>query len=235
MSCEADRSRPYNKGPYNKFNDTEQWIRLSEGCPNKCPYCRESFENPEFKVFPIPEIVRNDVKIIDMNLICQKEALPIIKTLGDVRVNGKVVYYELVCGVDYRFMTMDIALALRDSRFKNIRIAWDSSFGQQCKIKSAIGLLLKAGYKPGDIMIFCICNWRISFAENMRKMDLCKIWNVKMADCYFDNQLSPNIKPIFWTKDEIKTYRHNVRKHNQMVNFRIDPQYGEAAEQSPLI
>jgi hypothetical protein len=167
--------------------------------------------------------------------LCQKEALSIIKKLGDIRVNGKVVYYELVCGVDYRYMTKDIAIALKASRFRNIRIAWDSSFGQQCKIKSSVEMLLKVGYRPNEIMIFCICNWRISFSENMRKMDLCKIWNVKMADCYFDNQISPNINPIYWTSEEIKTFRHNVRKHNQMVNFRIDPQYGESADQAPLI
>ena len=52
--CEADRSKPYSKGEYNKFDDKEQWARLSEGCPNGCSYCREGIENPELKVFEIP-------------------------------------------------------------------------------------------------------------------------------------------------------------------------------------
>ena len=57
------------------------------------------------------------------------------------------------------------------------------------------------------------------------KLDLCKVWNVKVADCYFDNQLSPNIKPIHWKEDKIKTFRRKCRKHNQLVNFKIDPEY----------
>jgi len=225
--CEADRTKPYSKGEYNKFDDQEQWIRLSEGCPNGCPFCREGVENPESKVFEIPELIRNKVKILDMNLICHPEALEIIKDLGRRKVNGKVIYYELSCGIDYRFLTQEIAIALKQARFKNIRLAWDHNFGLQKEIKTKTQLLLNVGYSPRDIMIFVICNWRITYEENLRKMELCKIWNFQMEDCYFDNQLSPNIKPIHWTEEEIKSFRSKVRKHNQMVNFRIDPEYKE--------
>jgi hypothetical protein len=48
-----------------------------------------------------------------MNLLCHKEALDIIKFLGDQKVNNKVVYYELLCGIDYRFLTQEIANALK--------------------------------------------------------------------------------------------------------------------------
>lgn len=90
--------KPYSYGPYNKFNDAEQWIRITEGCPHNCPFC---YEPTEIKVFAIPDIVRNKVKIMDMNLLCKKEALRIIKVLGHKRVNGKVVRYELICGIDH--------------------------------------------------------------------------------------------------------------------------------------
>lgn len=222
--CEADRSKPYAKGEYNKFDDKEQYIRLSEGCSNCCPFCREGVENPEMKVFNIPEIVRRDVKILDMNLIAHKEALMIIKDLGTRRIDKKVIYYQLLCGVDYRFLNWELALALKKSRFKRIRIAWDFSFTLQRDIREAIRLLLKAGYSTRDITIFMICNWRTTYIENNKKVDLCKVWGVKVADCYFDNQLSPNIKPIYWTELEIKEFRAKVRKHNQLINFLIDPE-----------
>jgi hypothetical protein len=221
---ECDLSIPYNKGSYNKFDDSEQWIRLSEGCPNKCPFCRESFENPEPKIFDIPIIWRNDVKIMDMNLLSHPEALEIIRELGRIKVDNKVVHYECICGIDYRFLNQDLAVALRQARFKNLRIAWDFSFNLQKVMKDKIKLLLNAGYDPKDITIFIICNWKTSFEENLRKLDLCKVWNVKCADCYFDNQLSPNIKPIHWTEEQIKYFRSKIRKHNQLVNFRIDPE-----------
>lgn len=222
--CEADRSKPYSKGEYNKFDDKEQWIRLSEGCPNGCPFCREGIENPELKVFEIPELVRNKVKILDMNLLCHPKALEIIKELGRRKVDGKVIYYELLCGVDYRFLTQELASALKQARFNHIRIAWDFSFSLQKKIKEATKFLLNAGYSPKDIMIFLICNWRTSYEENLKKMDLCKVWNFQMADCYFDNQLSPNIKLIHWTEEQIKNFRSKIRKHNQLINFGIDPE-----------
>jgi hypothetical protein len=211
----------YSYGAYNKSDQKEQWIRISEGCPNQCPFC---YEPREFKIFEIPEIVRNHVKIMDMNLLAKKEALGIIRQLGDKIVNGKAVYYELICGVDFRFMTQEIANALKESRFRNIRIAWDWLFKDQIKIKDTIKMLTKAGYRSDNLTIFMICNWKIPYIENIRKMELCKVWNVKIADCWFDNQLSPNIIPIHWTDDQIRDFRKRVRKHNQLVNFRIDPE-----------
>lgn len=213
--------KPYSYGAYNKYNNTEQWIRITEGCPHNCPYC---YEPTEIKVFGIPKIVRNKVKIMDMNLLCKKEALNIIQELGGKRVDGKVVYYELICGIDHRFLTQEIADALHFNRFERPRIAWDWYYRDQFEIKDAIDRLLKAGYKCHDIMVFMICNWRIPYEENCKKVELCKVWNVKVCDCYFDGQVSPKIVPVFWTPSQIKRFRRKVRKHNQLVLFKIDPQ-----------
>ncbi len=221
----------YNYGSYNKFNDTEQWIRITEGCPNQCPYC---YEPKEYKIFPMPEIVRNKVKIMDMNLLCKPEAKEIIQELGRARVADKMVYYELICGIDYRFLTPEIAEELKYNRFKNIRLAWDWGYNQQKAIKQAIEMLIKAGYTNKEITIFMVCNWKIPYLENLKKMDLCKIWRVKIADCWFDNQLSPNIKPIHWTAEQIKDFRHKCRKHNQLVNFGYDPEFKISEKQLDL-
>jgi hypothetical protein len=219
-------TKPYARGSYNKSNDTEQWIRISEGCPNKCVYCRESWECGTEPIYlEIPEIVRNEVKILDMNLTAKPKAIEIINDLGSRRVNNKVIHYELLCGVDYRYSTQLMANALHDNRFKNIRLAWDYGFKQQRIFKKIIGYYIKAGYEPRDIMIFMICNWRTPYEENLMKLDLAKIWGVQVSDCYFDNQVSPNIKPIHWTGLQIKDFRKKCRKHNQMVNYRIDPEY----------
>lgn len=221
LAKDVTLKKPYSYGPYNKFNSREQWVRLTEGCPHNCPFC---YEPTEIKVFEIPEIVRNKVKIMDMNLLCKKEALTIIKTLGRKKVKGKVVHYELICGIDHRFLTQEIADALKTARFRRMRLAWDWGYEDQFLIKSAVGKLLKAGYKSNDLMVFMICNWRIPYRENLLKLDLCKVWRVKVCDCYFDGQTSPNIVPVFWSSSEIKRFRKKVRKHNQLVNFGVDPQ-----------
>ncbi|MCK5023291.1 MAG: hypothetical protein KAS04_03905, partial [Candidatus Aenigmarchaeota archaeon] len=73
-------------------------------------------------------------------------------------------------------------------------------------------------------MIFMICNWKIPFKENCQKLDLCKVWNVQVSDCCFDNQVFPNVIPIHWKTEELKEFRKKCRKHNQLVNFGIDPE-----------
>lgn len=159
-----------------------------------------------------------------MNLLCKPEALQIIKDLGAKRVNGKVVEYELICGIDHRFLTQELANALYSNRFRKIRLAWDGPYSDQKRIKKAIDLLLKAGYKTNDIRVFMVTNYRISVKESLLKLDLLKIWRVQAVDCYFDGQVMPHVIPIYWSMAEIKEFRHKVRKHNQCVNFGIDPE-----------
>ncbi len=211
----------YSYGAYNKYDQKEQRIRITEGCPHNCPYC---YEPQEIKIFEIPEIVRSDVKIMDMNLLCKKEVLEIIKNLPYATRERNIIYYDLVCGIDYRFLTQEIANELHRKHFKKIRLAWDWFMEDQYKIKDAIQILLKAGYNPKKIMVFMICNWKIPYSECCQKLDLCKVWNVQVADCYFDNQVSPNIIPLFWKDQEIKDFRKKCRTHNQMINFGIDPE-----------
>lgn len=217
---------PYAKGAYNKYNDQEQWIRITEGCKNNCEFCRETKENGEEpRYLIIPDIVRNKVKIMDMNLTYKPKCIEIMDYLGGKKVDGKVVYYELICGIDYRSMNQEKANAMKKNRFIKIRLAWDHSYKEQKRIKNTIKMLKIAGYNNREITVFIICNWKRTFEENMKKMELCKVWGVKIADCYFDNQLSPNIKPNYWNEKEIKEYRKKTRKHNQLVNYGIDPEY----------
>lgn len=214
-------TRSYSTGPYNKMNETEQWIRISQGCPNRCEFC---YEPPQMKLFPIPLIERNRVKIMDMNLLAQDGSLTYIQWLETQRVDKKVVRYELVCGIDHRFLTPILAEALKLSRFQKIRLAWDFGYIDQIKIRNALKSLQAAGYRSRDLTVFMICNWKISYEECLEKLYLCAIWGVKVADCYFDGQVSPNIEPIGWTASQIKDFRKRVRKHNQLVNFGIDPE-----------
>jgi hypothetical protein len=223
-----------SRGPYNKFNDNEQWIRLSEGCPNNCEYCYEPIEQ---LLFEIPKIVRTKVKVMDMNLLAKPEALRIIRSLGQLKVNNRVVHYEMICGIDYRFLGPEIAEALKKARFgifnkrgkwrSAIRIAWDGAYSLNPRIKEAVDILIEAGFrpfKPRGIGMFILANWKIPYEECVKKLDLAKCWGTQVFDCYFDNQVSPRILPIYWSEGQIRQFRAKVRKHNQLVAFRIDPE-----------
>jgi len=211
----------YSYGSYNKIKGSKQWIRLSQGCPHNCPWC---YEPQDYEVYDVPEIKKNVVGIIDMNLLCKPEALEIIKSLPVD--NGKKIEYEFVCGIDYRFLTLEIAKELRKHHFKRLRIAWDWFYKDQLKVKDGLKILYRVGYKPEELMIFMICNHpSIKFEECVAKLDLCKIWNVKVADCYYDNQIKvfDSFIPIGWTTSEAQMFRRMVRRHNRLVNWKIDP------------
>ena len=198
----------------------EQMIETCNGCPNNCEYCKEP---KEMVVFDIPEIKQNYVRILDMNFLAQPDAIERIRYLGRQKVNNKVVYYELVCGIDFRIMTMEVAQLLKDNRFVKIRLAWDHSFELQYKIKDTIDMLVKAGYKPKELSVFILVNWKIPFEECVRKLDLLKVWNVKVNDCCFDGGYKIH-KSMYWNEDQIKLFRKMCRKHNQLVLFGIDPE-----------
>jgi len=212
----------HGKPQYNVVKGDTQRIELHRGCPwaDIHDFC---YEPPELIDFPIPELTMNKVQILDMNPLSRENALGMIKELGSKRVNGRVVQYEFICGVDYRFLTQDLAYAMKAARFSRPRIAWDDSFTEQKKIKTAIKILEKAGYKRNEIMLFMIVNWRIPYTECLRKLDLMKVWGVKVCDCCYDGGYEHAI-PEYWIQKEIDDIRLKSRKHNQLVLFEIDPQ-----------
>jgi len=225
MKMQQRLSKPevkYSYGSYNKIKGNRQWIRISEGCPHNCPWCYEPQGN---KVFDIPNIVKNDVGIMDMNLLCKPRALDILKSLPIN--NGNKIEYEFLCGIDHRFLTKEIAEEMKKHHFKRIRLAWDWFYKDQMKIRDALKILYSVGYHPEDLILFMICNHpSVSYDECLKKLDLCKVWNVKVADCYYDNQtnISKTFIPIGWKTKQARAFRKRVRKHNQLVNFKIDPQ-----------
>ena len=212
----------YGGPQYIKVRGNVQRIELHRGCPwaNVHDYCYEPFEHTDF---PIPELTKNQVQILDMNFLARKDALDVIKELRDKRVNGKVIRFELICGIHYSYINQELAENLKASRFIRPRIAWDGPLSDQMKIKDTIKILTDAGYKRNKIMLFMIVNWRIPYDECLRKLDLMKVWNVKVCDCCYDGGYKIAV-PEYWTLKQIKNIRLKCRKHNQLVLFGIDPQ-----------
>jgi hypothetical protein len=209
----------YGKPQYNYIKGERQRIELHRGCPWGHEYC---YEPKVYEDFPVPVLERNYVEILDMNPLARQDILSVIKELGNRRVNGKVIHFEAVCGFDFRFLTKEIAIALRQSRFVKPRLAWDGPFQEQYKLKDAIKILLQAGYRAKEISLFMLVNWRIPYKVCLRKLDLMKVWNVKVNDCCYDGGYKYAV-PIFWTGTEMKAIRKQCRRHNHMVNFGIDP------------
>lgn len=169
-----------------------------------------------------PEIPQGEelVQILDMNFLANPKYEDHL--VGCMEANNK--HYELICGVDWRLLTQDICNMLHNARFIKMRWAWDYTFSQQKKHQKVLSMLKKAGYRPEELSVFMIVNWKIPFVECCQKLDLLKVWNVKVNDCCWDGGYKI-AKPVYWTPEQIKKFRKMCRKHNQLVRFKIDPEY----------
>lgn len=223
------KRREADKEQLNYVLGNFQIIKTSEGCPNLCPYC---YEDNKLVVWALPKIKKNKVLINDMNFLWQPDIVQRIKELGVKRVDGKSVYYELTCGIDYRLLTKEIAELLSKNRFgyfsgekwiKGIRWAWDYDYNWENskKQQKTFLMLRKAGYK--DLSVYVLANWKIPLAQCLAKLDLFKVWNCKVCDCCYDGGYSRAV-PDDWTRDEIDSFRKKCRKHNQLVKSYIDPE-----------
>ena len=188
-------------------------IQFTKGCPNQCSYCYETAEMEYFN----PDIPKdNQIRILDMNFLSNPNLYWIFDKLPKRE-------YELVCGIDYRRLNQTIANKLKEKNFIKIRWAWDYSFCEQKKHYKVWRMLKKAGYRSKDLSVFVLVNWKIPYSDCVKKLDLLKVWNVKVNDCCFDGGYK-RAKPKYWDIQDIKRFRRMCRKHNQMVLFKIDPE-----------
>lgn len=194
-------------------------IQFTSGCPNNCHYC---YEPKEIKTYDpkIPEEA-DLLQILDMNFLANPKAFKHISELGAYPYKK-----ELICGIDYRLLTQNIANALHGCGFIKVRWAWDYGFSQQKTHQKTWRILKKAGYRSEELSVFMLVNWKIPYLECVRKLDLLKVWNVKVNDCCWDGGYKI-AKPVYWTPEQIKKFRAMCRKHNQIVRFKIDPEWGK--------
>lgn len=204
-----------DKLPEQEQEEDYQVIKISYGCPNMCRYC---FASKDMKVYPIPEINRNLVKITDENMLVFPQAIEWMDELGSKKVDNKVVYYELICGLDFRNMSFEKSKALKRNRFVNIRLAWDFGYVLESKITQTIKWLIKVGYRSKDISVFMLTNWEIPYEECIKKLEILWKLKVKINDCCWNCSYRSPI-PAYWTLEEIKKFRKCARKHNHLVLF----------------
>lgn len=79
--------------------------------------------------------------------------------------------------------------------------------------------MIRAGW---DLMLFMIVNWMVPRDECEKKLELMKVWCVKVADCCFDAGYRYAV-PEFWTEKDMVEFRAKCRLHNLLVNFGIYP------------
>lgn len=215
----------YHSEFYNKMDDREQWIRLSDGCFRSCWNCYA----PKQKLsYDLPLIERRKVRFLDMNfLYAHSDPKGILEKLASIKVNRKVVHYTFLCGLDFTLLNDEIiklCKKARIGRFNNkgnfingLNIAWDRGINEKERLISSINSMIKAGYSRQGITCFMLCNGKVSFSECLQKLKVLKELRVQIQDCWYDNQKRGSIVPVYWTADECQVFGKLCRSHNIAV------------------
>ena len=196
----------------------EQIIKTSEGCPYSCPFCFNG--KNDFKEYDLPEIKSNKVILHDDAFLSRENVIADISILGNQRVNGKVIYYELTQGINLKDLNQNIANALKENRFINLRFAWDDSYMKKsfyC-VYDGIKMLLNAGYKRKDLMCYILSNYYVSLRECLYKSKIMLHKHIRVCNCvYKEKYLDPKIYPKLWTMNEIEYFKQECRMNNQII------------------
>ena len=147
------------------------------------------------------------------------------------------MWCESQSGFDGRILLNkpNLAKMLKNAGFKYPRIAWDWEYDQYPFIEKQVKLLKDASFKPKNLFIFMLFNWKIPFDEMELKRKKCWEWKVQISDCryrplnqtfdYYDPKKQQSNKDYYihpdWTDKEIKQFRKNIRRQNICVRQEV--------------
>lgn len=227
------------------------------GCIRRCTFCGTWKIEPKLKhktaeqvVKEIIDVGKNKVIFFDNNFFANPNIKEILKSLENLKINGRSVSFESQSGYDGRLLEKDpeLAVLLKKARFSEIRIAWDNSLEDHKSIKKQIDHLVEAGYNSKEVYVFMIYNFDVSYEKMLEKLKYCKKWGVQIADCRYrplsvtyDNY-NPHSKKTQtssdyyiheiggWTDQKIKDFRRRVRQQNMEIRYTNGKKYDQKME-----
>ena len=218
---------PYRRGAAEQYlpafkllpRKTElQVLHASRGCKRKCKYCAVWKIEPEdwYAASLNGQIRRRKLIFYDNNLLMNPHIESILKELAEYSDSKqRHVWCECQSGLDRRIVNEKPQLAelLRKAHFHNPRLAWDGKYEDWRQVKKAIGILRRAGYPALEIYVFMLYNYEVPYVEMKRKLNACRRWGVRVADCRF--------RPLNRTSDGYRSYR----KMQERSEYYIHPNW----------
>jgi hypothetical protein len=209
-----------------------QIVHTSRGCTRRCTFCGTWRIEPEFTYVDsvVDKIKKRKLVFYDNNLLANPHVDEILQELAEYRTEkGNPLRCESQSGFDLHLLTEERAKLLKQAHFINPRIAWDGRYKSWTRVKKAIELLEKVGYKREEIYIFMIYNHILSYHEMKQKLEACRRWRVRVIDCRYrpldstEDNYKPGPKPQEngeyyihegWTDAQVRRFRRKVRQQN---------------------
>lgn len=230
-----------------------QVIHSTRGCNRKCEFCGVYKIEPEFlcKKSIKDEIIRKKLVFYDNNLLANPYIEDLLNELINLRNKRIITQCESQSGFDGRILvkTPNLGKLLKYANFKNPKIAWDGSYETKSQRKKELDVLINAGYKPKDISIFMVYNYKLNYEEMEKKRVECFNWGVQISDCRYRplDRIDDNYNPYAkkpqtnkdyhinsnWTDELVRKFRSNVRKHNICIRHEMK-YYSNMAERKKI-
>lgn len=230
-----------------------QIIHASRGCPRHCEFCGTWKIEPQFTYLSSVRSLISKRKIVfyDNNFLMNPNIHDILRELGELKSEGKILWCEAQSGLDGRILISrpQLALGLRKAGFRYPRIAWDWDFGQHEAIKKQLEILVNAGYPKKEIFIFMLYDWKIPFEDMEYKRLKCWEWGVQIADCryrplnviddYCSNRNNQSTGHYYihleagWSDMLVRQFRRNVREQNICIRHGF-PFYSQQMERKNI-
>jgi len=224
---------------YDLVQSDYQIVHASRGCARHCGFCGAWRIEPQvsFRKSVRDLLCKRRVVFYDNNLLANPHIQSILEELADFRLpDGRRVVCEAQCGLDTRLLTPHVAEALKRARFRSLRISWDGPHSDWPEVRRAVELLEDAGYPRRDTYVFMLYNHVVPYGEMREKLEACRRWGVRVADCRFrpldatSDGYRPGPKPQAagdyhihpgWTDSQVRRFRRAVRHQNIAIMLRL--------------
>lgn len=145
---------------------------LTRGCPNNCDFCIVSKKEGlcSKKVADLSEFWNGQkyIDLLDANLLACRDRIPLLQQLADSQA-----YVDFKQGLDARFVTEEVALALKNVRVRLIHFAFDYMKNEKAVIRGleTYKRILKTGNNK-DI-VYILTNYDTTIEEDLYRV--CKV------------------------------------------------------------
>ncbi len=142
---------------------------LTRGCPNNCDFCIVSKKEGlcSIKVADLSEFWNGQkyIDILDANLLACRDRLTLLQQIADSKA-----YIDFKQGLDARFITEEVAVALKKIRVKLIHFAFDSMKNERAVLRGleTYKRILQTGNNK-DI-VYILTNYDTSIEEDLYRV-----------------------------------------------------------------
>lgn len=144
---------------------------LTRGCCNNCGFCIVSKKEGmcSQKVADLSEFWRGqkNIVLLDANLLACKERMTLLRQLADNKT-----YVNFSQGLDARFITEEIAVALTKIKIKRIHFAFDFMKNEKQIIKGLRTFKEISGISDNKAIVYMLTNYNTTIEEDLYRLNL---------------------------------------------------------------